>query len=161
MARLSPVLPLIGADTRFQPVYVDDVAAAAGGRGRPAAPAGVYELGGPEVATFRALMERMLGIIRRRRLIVALPCWLARLQARRPRLRAAAERGLVVNALLTRDQVRLLARDNVVAPGAQRLRRPRHRRRPPMEAVLESYLYAYRPPGSTPRSRNPPLRMRT
>ena len=62
MARLSPVVPVIGPDTRFQPVYVDDVAAAAAGRrDRATWRPGVYELGGPEVATFRELMQRMLG----------------------------------------------------------------------------------------------------
>ena len=77
MARLSPVLPLIGADTRFQPVYVDDVAAAAAKGALGEAGPGVYELGGPEAATFRELMLRMLGIIRRRRMLVAIPFGLA------------------------------------------------------------------------------------
>jgi uncharacterized protein YbjT (DUF2867 family) len=73
MTRFGPVLPVVGANTRFQPVHVDDVAQAAVmgvlGQAKP----GVYELGGPEVATFRQLMERMLRIIRRRRLIVNVP----------------------------------------------------------------------------------------
>jgi uncharacterized protein YbjT (DUF2867 family) len=65
---MGPILPVVGADTRFQPVYVDDVAKAAvmGVTGQ-AAP-GIYELGGPEVRTFRELMQQMLGVIRRRRL---------------------------------------------------------------------------------------------
>ena len=96
MARLSPVLPLVGPDTRFQPVYVDDVAAAAAAGARPGAAApGVYELGGPEVATFRELMQRMLGIIQRRRMLVALPFGLAGIQAPDPRLPAARERRAV------------------------------------------------------------------
>jgi uncharacterized protein YbjT (DUF2867 family) len=68
MSRLGPILPVVGAETRFQPVYVDDVAQAAvkGVLGQ-AAP-GVYELGGPDVMTFRQLMQMMLGVIQRRRL---------------------------------------------------------------------------------------------
>jgi NADH dehydrogenase len=146
MARLMPVLPLIGAETRFQPVYVDDVAAAAVAAvvGDPAP--GVYELGGPEVATFRALMQRMLGITRRRRLLVAMPWGLAGAIASFGDFVQRLTRGLVSNGLVTRDQVRLLRRDNVAAPGARGLAElgvePTA-----MEAVLENYLYVYRPSG--------------
>ena len=84
MARLSPVLPLIGAETRFQPVYVDDVAAAAAkARARARRRPGIYELGGPEVATFRELMERMLGDHPAPPDARRLPFWLARLDRRR------------------------------------------------------------------------------
>ena len=81
MARFSPVLPLVGPETRFQPVYVDDVAAAAAGAAAGGVRAGIYELGGPEVLSFRELMPRMLAVIRRRRLVVALRRWFARFQA--------------------------------------------------------------------------------
>ncbi len=125
MARLSPVLPVVGPETRFQPVYVDDVAAAAEAAVTGGVDPGVYELGGPEVATFRDLMERMLGVIRRRRLIVALPRWLARAQAWAFDTAQRLSFGLFTNTLITRDQVKLLGRDNVVAPGARGLRGPR------------------------------------
>ncbi len=146
IARLSPVLPVVGPRTRFQPVYVDDVAAAAEvALTGPAAP-GIYELGGPEAATFRALMERMLGIVRRRRLIVALPFWFAGLQGSVLDLAQRASFGLFTNSLVTRDQVRLLASDNVVTPGARGFAdlgiAPTA-----MEAILETYLYPYRPGG--------------
>ncbi|MEO1920097.1 MAG: complex I NDUFA9 subunit family protein, partial [Paracoccaceae bacterium] len=118
MARLSPVLPVVGGRTRFQPVYVDDVAQAAvaalTGRVAP----GIYELGGPEVATFRNLMQRMLRIIRRRALIVDLPFWLARPMARGMELGETLTFGLA-KAQLTRDQVANLQYDNVVADGAK------------------------------------------
>ena len=78
MSRLGPILPVIGADTKFQPVYVDDVAAAAVQAVVGKVPAGVYELGGPDVQSFRELMQLMLGIIRRRRLIMNTPFWMAR-----------------------------------------------------------------------------------
>jgi len=73
MTRFSPILPVVGGETRFQPVYVDDVAQAAAKAVMGAVEPGIYELGGPEVATFREWMQVMLGIIRRRRLIVGIP----------------------------------------------------------------------------------------
>lgn len=143
MTRLSPVLPLVGADTRFQPVYVDDVAAAAAKAATEEVPAGIYELGGPEVETFRGLMRRMLAIIGRRRTIIALPDRVAEAQAAFLDGLQRISGGLFTNSLLTRDQVRQLARDNVVTPGARGFAElgitPT-----PMDAVLESYLYSYR-----------------
>ena len=80
MARLGPVLPVIGADTKFQPVFVDDVAAAAQNALATNA-SGVFELGGPDVDTFRELMQQMLDVVHRRRLILNLPMWIARIMA--------------------------------------------------------------------------------
>lgn len=146
MARLSPVIPLVGPETRFQPVYVDDVAAAAVMAAQGDVAPGTLELGGPDVATFRSLMERMLDVIDRRRALVALPWWAARTQAWMLDAAQRASFGIWSNDLLTRDQVRQLARDNVVAEGARGFAElgiaPT-----PMDAVLESYLYAYRPHG--------------
>lgn len=146
MARFGPVLPLVGAETKFQPVYVDDVALAAVKGVEGAVPGGVYELGGPEVATFRELMQKMLDVIQRRRLIVNVPFWAAGLQGSALDLAAKVSLGLWSNTLLTRDQVRLLHQDNVVAPGAKGFDAfgidPLA-----MESVLESYLYRYRPHG--------------
>lgn len=143
MARWSPVLPLVGADTRFQPVYVDDVAAAAAKAAIEEVPPGLYELGGPEIETFRALMQRMLAIIERRRVVLALPGGLARAQAAFLDGLQRLSSGLFTNHLLTQDQIRQLARDNVVAPEAWGFAElgitPT-----PMDAVLESYLYSYR-----------------
>ena len=81
MTRLGPILPVVGGATRFQPVYVDDVAQAAVMGVTGAAAPGIYELGGPEVATFRELMQLMLQVIRRRRLIVNIPFWIASVMA--------------------------------------------------------------------------------
>ncbi len=146
MARLSPILPLVGAETKFQPVYVDDVAAAVVVAASQDIAPGIYELGGPQVETFRELMERMLKVIERRRRIVALPEGLARAQARFFDAVQRISRGAITNTLLTQDQVRQLARDNVVAPNARGFAElgitP-----VPMDAVLESYLYSYRPHG--------------
>lgn len=159
MARLSPVVPLVGAGTRFQPVYADDVAAAVeAALTRDAAP-GVYELGGPQVATFRALMERMLVVIQRRRLILPLPFWLARLQAWVLDMLQRLSLGLFTNNLISRDQVRMLARDNVVAPGARGLD-DLGVAATSMDAVLESYLYSFRPSGQYATIKKSAARMR-
>src|SRR6056297_334481 len=77
MTRFSPVLPVVGAETRFQPVYVDDVAHAAELGVLGTATPGIYELGGPDVHSFRELMQQMLEVIRRRRLILNTPFWIA------------------------------------------------------------------------------------
>lgn len=149
MARLSPVLPLIGGGgTLFQPVYVGDVAEAiaravdgtvAGGR--------IYELGGPEVRSFRALLEEMLRVIGRRRILVSLPWWLARLQGR--------VLGLLPNPLLTADQVEMLKRDNVVsaeARGEGRTLEGIGIAPQATEAVLPTYLWQYRAAGQFTRT---------
>ena len=145
MAQISPVLPVVGAGTRFQPVWVEDVAAAVKGVLGEAKP-GVYELGGPEVKTFRELMQMMLEIIRRKRLLLNLPFPLARLQAGALDLGSRLTGGVLTNRLLTRDQVANLARDNVVAPHVRSLKdlgiEPT-----PMAAVLPDYLWRYRPTG--------------
>jgi NADH dehydrogenase len=139
MARFTPVLPLVGADARFQPVWVEDVAEAAARGATGEASPGLYELGGPRVATFRELMHLMLAIIGRRRAVVNLPLGLAKLQARVLQVTST----IGVKPMLTVDQVEMLRRDNVVAQGASGFAalgiQPTA-----MEAVLESYLYAYR-----------------
>jgi len=71
---------VVGAQTRFQPVYVDDVAAAAVA-GLASNAGGVYELGGENVYSFRALMQVMLGVVQRRRMIINIPFWIARIMA--------------------------------------------------------------------------------
>ena len=145
MSRLGPVLPVVGADTKFQPVYVDDVAQAAEVALTTDLAGGVYELGGPDVRTFRSLMETMLEVIRRRRLIVNIPFWAAGLMGMGFELANRLTLGLFP-AQITRDQVRNLAVDNVVAEGARGFAdlgiEPTA-----MDAVLPEYLYRFRPSG--------------
>ena len=116
---MTPVLPVVGADTLFQPVYVDDVAKAAVMGVTGDATAGIYELGGPDVATFRVLMEQMLDVIQRRRLVLDMPTFLARGMAGLFDLGQMVTGGLFTNGVLTRDQVANLAHDNVVSQGAR------------------------------------------
>jgi uncharacterized protein YbjT (DUF2867 family) len=111
MALISPALPLIGGETRFQPVFVDDVAnAAIACLDDPAAAGRTYELGGPKIYTMRALLELLLAEIRRKRPLVDLPFGMASVVARLL--------SVVPNPPLTPDQVELLKSDNIVASGA-------------------------------------------
>ena len=146
MTRLSMVLPLVGAETKFQPVYVDDVALAAEKAVEGDAAPGIYELGGPDVASFRALMHEMLAVIRRRRLIVGVPFWIGSVIGAVGDAVQAVSLGLIDNKILTRDQVRNLKADNVVAEGAKGLAdlgiTPTN-----MGAVLPEYLWKFRPEG--------------
>jgi uncharacterized protein YbjT (DUF2867 family) len=114
MAQMSPFLPLIGGgQTKFQPVYVGDVAAAVKAVVDGKAKAGAtYELGGPEILTFRELLDRTLLYASRNRFYLPLPFWAAKLQA--------IATSPLPNALrpVTLDQIRLLQRDNVVSKNA-------------------------------------------
>ncbi len=146
MARFSPFLPLVGPATKFQPVYVEDVALAAAKALQEPVAAGIYELGGPDTASFRELMEMMLLEIRRRRLLLTVPFPIAKLVGGALDLVQKVTFGLFTNTILTRDQVRNLARDNIVSDGARGFAdldiTPT-----PMSAVLPAYLWAHRPGG--------------
>jgi uncharacterized protein YbjT (DUF2867 family) len=146
MARFSPALPLIGGGrTRFQPVYVGDVAqAAVTALTDPDCRGKLYELGGPKVYSFRELMELLLKAIGRKRALVNLPFGLARLQA--------TFLELLPKPPLTRDQVTLLRSDNVVSPDALTLRDLGIEATAP-EAVIPTYLDRYRPGGRFGRVR--------
>jgi len=146
MARFSVMLPLVGAETMFQPVYVDDLARAAVLAANGRARAGVYEIGGPVARSFRNLMRGMLRVVRRKRIIVNIPFGMARINAWFFDMGSALTGGLFANNILTRDQVKQLSYDNVVDPSAMKLSdlgiEPT-----PMEAVLDSYLYCHRASG--------------
>jgi NADH dehydrogenase len=152
IARMSPILPLIGGGlTRFQPVYAGAVAAAvAKGVAGETTAGTIYELGGPEIQTFKQLMQYMLATIERRRLLLPVPFGLARLKAMF--LQYAP------NPLLTPDQVEMLRRDNVVSELALAEGRtfaglgivP-----DAMEAIVPSYLWRFRKTGQF----RPPQRM--
>jgi NADH dehydrogenase len=146
MTRFGPILPVVGAETKFQPVYVDDVAQAAVKAVLGEAAPGLYELGGPDVHSFRALMQKMLQVVQRRRLVVNIPFFVARIMGGAFDLLQTLTLGLFTNGLITRDQVRNLAQDNVVSPHARGLSdlgiAPT-----PIDAVLPEYLWRYRPSG--------------
>ena len=145
MTKLGPVLPVVGASTKFQPVYVDDVAQAAV-KGIVENTSGIYELGGPDVESFRDLMGRMLRVIRRKRAVVNLPFFAARIMGFGFDLLQTLSLGLFTNSMITRDQVRNLARDNVVADDAKTLA-DLGIRATSMDAILPDYLWRFRPTG--------------
>jgi len=145
MARLAPVIPLFGACTKFQPVYVDDIAEAAAKGASGEVEGGIFELGGPDVASFRDLIQEMLGVVRRRRLVVGFPLWMGRIAGRIFDVLSAVTGGLAP-AVITYDQAMQLADDNVVSEDAKTFADlnivPRD-----MEAILPEYLWIYRPDG--------------
>ena len=159
LARISPVLPLVGGGrTRFQPAYVGDVAEAVARalEGR-AAPAATYELGGPDIRTFRELMTFICATTGRKRLLAPLSAGLAYYPARLSEI----ANGLALGALpsmfqLTRDQLKLLGSDNVVAPQAEADGRsfaglgiqPQS-----LELIVPPYLYRFRKTGQFDRTR--------
>lgn len=146
MATLSPILPVVGASTKFQPVHVDDVAQAAVLAAQGNAAPGIYELGGPDVASFRDLMVKMLAVIRRRRLVLNVPFFIAGIMGGVFDFLQLATLGLIENKMLTRDQVKNLARDNVVAKDSKGFAdlgiAPVS-----IDSVLPEYLWRYRPSG--------------
>lgn len=146
MARLSPVLPLPGANARFQPVYVDDVAKAVEQAVFSKDIRGIYELGGNEILTLKELIDLMLEVIRRKRLVIPLPPEICSPLGWALDMVQIFSGGLVKNNLLTRDQLIQLGSDNVVSgdhPTLQDLKiAPTS-----LESVLEDYLYSYRPAG--------------
>jgi uncharacterized protein YbjT (DUF2867 family) len=145
LARMSPILPLIGGGlTRLQPVYVGDVATAVAdavdGKTREGS---TYELGGPEVLTMREIMEIILRVIERKRMLVSLPFGLAKLQALALQFAPGALK-------LTPDQVELLRSDNVVSDAAARagLTLPDLGIAPDsLEAIAPQYLWRFRAAG--------------
>ncbi len=149
MARMSPFLPLVGGgQTRFQPVFGGDVGAAvAKAVANEARPGAIYELGGPEVFTFKELMQFVLATIERRRLLLPIPFWVAKLMGQVLQY--------LPSPLLTPDQVELLKQDNVVSDAALREGRtlqglgiePRS-----VETIVPSYLWRYRNTGQFHRS---------
>ncbi len=144
MARISPVLPLIGGGhTRFQPVFVGDVAEAIARLVSSAATDGkVYELAGPETKSFRELLEYVLAETGRKRLLLPLPFPVAKI--------IGTVAGLLPYPLLTADQVELLKADNVASDAAiaeGRTLQGLGIQAEAIEAIVPSYLYRYRKAG--------------
>jgi NADH dehydrogenase len=140
LARLSPALPLIGGGkTKFQPVFVGDVARATVKVLGDATTAGkIYELGGPEIMTLKEVMQLTLKETRRNRLLLPIPFGLARIKA--------VALGLLPKPLLTLDQVRMLESDAVVSDGALTFRDLGIVPEAP-GAIIPSYLWRFRKHG--------------
>ena len=134
-----PLMPVVSGNTRFQPVYVKDVASAVMACLESHTHDGqIYELGGPAVYSFRELVAYILREVQVQKPLIDLPMPIAKIQA--------MILGLAPKPMLTTDQLKLLAKDNVVSTGAQGLSAlgitPT-----PVEAIVPSYLMRYRPKG--------------
>ncbi len=145
LARISPALPLIGGgQTRFQPVFVGDVAEAIAKAVDSNARAGtVYELGGPEIRSFKQLMQFVLATTGRKRMLVALPFFAAKMKATVLQFAPAP-------LTLTGDQVESLRSDNVVSDAAEadgRTLRALGIDPEPMATIVPSYLWRFRKTG--------------
>jgi uncharacterized protein YbjT (DUF2867 family) len=140
MATLSPLLPMIGADTRFQPVFVGDLAAAIGNALADPATAGqTYEVGGPQAYSFRELMEIVKRETGRASVLLPIPFALARMIGKVGDIQSK-----LMAPVLTSDQVLLLQKDNVPAEGMPGLAELGVANPTPVEAVVSTYLYRYR-----------------
>jgi uncharacterized protein YbjT (DUF2867 family) len=140
LARIAPVLPLVGGGhTKFQPVFVGDVAdAITKCVTDPATRGETYELGGPSVYSFKEMIQAILHATGRKNLLFPMPFWIASINA--------VFLQFLPGKLLTPDQVKFLKTDNVVSPGALTLKnldiQPES-----LEAILPSYLWRFRPKG--------------
>lgn len=145
MARFTPVLPLIGGSTKFQPVYVADVALAIANALKPGAAGRTFELGGPRTYTMKELLQYITREIDRPRMLLPIP------------VSVMAPIGYIVGALsklnpffgppITGDQVQLLKLDNVVSPGAGTLADLGVTSLESVEAIVPTYLWRHRPHG--------------
>jgi len=136
LALISPVMPVISGSSRFQPVYVGDVAdAAMAAITRPDAQGKIFELGGPKIMTFREILGWILAQIGRNRPLVPMPAVAAELMSRIP------------FTGLTHDQLLMLSRDNVANPALPGLAElgvvPT-----PIDLIVPAYLARYRKGGS-------------
>jgi NADH dehydrogenase len=139
LAAMLPFMPVVAGETRFQPVYVGDVAdAAMAALADPSAAGKIFELGGPRVMSMRQVLRYILDVTGRRRPMIALPEGFVRLQARLGEL--------LPTPPLTRDQLILLGKDNVVSPNASGFQalgiEPKA-----VEAIVPAYLARFRQGG--------------
>lgn len=146
MTRLSPVIPTVSGKTLFQAVYVGDIAKATCRAIEDKSVSGVYELGGPDILSFGDLMVKMLDVIRRRRFVLDLPLPVARLNARIFDLLQTISGHLVINRLITRDQIKQLMINNIVSEGAQSFH-DLEIEPVSLDTILDTYLYRFRPAG--------------
>ncbi len=147
MAKVLPILPLVGGETLFQPVFVEDIARVAtqATNGRMS---GIYELGGPAQVSFKDLIQQMLTITQRKNRIFDMPFFIARMQATAFDMMQIGSFGIFTNTILTRDQVETLRVDNIVLPRAKvKTFKDLGIAPTPLVAVLAGYLSCHRPAG--------------
>ena len=148
---ISPILPIVGGDTKFQPVYVDDIAKLVEKiikieKSTSEKNNSIYELGGPDIMSFHSLMLKMLSFIYRKRLIVNLPFWFAKFMC--PMIFILHKLSFnKVPLLITEDSIKQLKNDNIVSKKFLGFEdfgiKPKS-----MDLILPSYLKHYRPRGN-------------
>ena len=145
LAGYSLIIPLIGKNTKFQPVYVDDIAQAVEKIALNKNLKGIFELGGPEILTFKELIKKMLTVIRRKRLILSIPFQIANLMATGFEIINKVTLGLSPLPF-TKDNVEQLKLDNVINNTEYSFTdlniKPQN-----IDTVIPLYLYSYRPHG--------------
>ena len=147
MAKVLPVLPLVGGATLFQPVFVEDIARVAV-QATDGRMSGIYELGGPAQVSFKDLIQQMLTITQRKNRIFDMPFFIARMQATIFDMMQIGSFGIFTNTILTRDQVETLRVDNIVLPRAKvKTFKDLGIAPTPLVAVLAGYLSCHRPAG--------------
>lgn len=160
MTRFGPVMAIAGGNSRMQPVHVDDVALAAVKGAEGSAEPGIYELGGPDVLKLREIVGQVLHATQRRRLVVNMPFWLAAIPAGALDLTQKLTAGLFTNTILSRDQLAMLRADNVVSEGSKGFAdlgiEPTA-----AEAVLDDYLWRFRPSGQYDAIKNSAKNLKT
>ena len=133
LINLLPIIPLAGAKTKFQPCYVGDVTDAIIKIIDQTNPNKVYELGGPKIYSFKELIETLLVSLKKKRFIIELPDFVARVQAKIMQL--------LPNSLLTEDQLEILKSDNICSneyPGFKELGISTRT----IEIVLPNYIFS-------------------
>ncbi|PSL16599.1 complex I NDUFA9 subunit family protein [Shimia abyssi] len=145
MSRMGPILPIVGGETLFQPVYVDDVAKAAV-KGVLGEASGRFELGGPQVNSLRGWVDDILEVINRNKIVLNLPFFVGRMMGWSFDIGCKMLFGLLDNKMLTRDQVKLLRHDNIVAEDAKGFEALGIQPIAP-DAIIADYLWRFRPSG--------------
>jgi len=133
LINILPIIPLAGSKTKFQPCYVGDVTDAIIKIIEQVYLNSIYELGGPKIYTFKELIETLLVSLKKKRLIVELPDFVARIQAKVMQL--------FPNPLLTEDQLEILKSDNVCSnqyPGFKELGISTRT----VEIILPNYIFS-------------------
>ena len=145
LAAYSLFIPIIGKNTKFQPVYVDDVAQAVEKIAIKKNLKGIFELGGPEILTFKELIKKMLIVVRRKRLIFSIPFQIAKVMASGFEIINKITLGLSPIPF-TKDNVEQLKLDNVISNSEYSFKdlniKPQN-----IDTVIPLYLYSYRPHG--------------
>jgi NADH dehydrogenase len=140
------MVPVVGGKSLLQPVFVDDVAAAAEKAILGNSARGIFELGGPDVKPLTALVNDMLEVTRRRKIVLNLPFFAGSMIGFGLDMAQAVAMGLFHNFILTRDQVRLLKSDTIVSKGAKTLA-DFGIQATPYKTVIPGYLWRFRPAG--------------